>query len=373
MKVLISKERLRDNFIQMVKINSPSKEEKDMADFLVSYLKDRGIETSIDNVNENFGGNSGNVLAYIKGDLDLKPICFQAHMDQVMPCIDVNPIVDGNIIKTDGKTTLGGDDKAGIAAILEALEDILESGEAHRDIYLLFTVCEEVGMYGAKNFDTSKLPVEDILILDAEGKKGVMAYKAPARVHIDMSFHGQKAHAGIEPEKGKNAILVAADAISNMRIGRIDKETTSNLGRVEGGDATNIVTDLVNLNAEIRTHSEEKMNEEIKHMEKCCKDAAEKFGVKYSFKHEKSYPSFELSKDSYIYRLTKKAMEEVGINPNPMVIGGGSDGNIFAGKGYNSLIISLGMYRPHTLEEYLDLDDLYDTTKLVSYIMKNDI
>ncbi len=370
---MLSKERLRDNFIEMLGINSPSMEEKEMKNWLVSYLKQRGIDASVDRANESFGGNSGNLLAFIEGDLDLKPICFMAHMDQVQPCIDVNPIVEGDIIRSDGTTTLGADDKAGIAAILEALESILESGESHRDIYLLFTVCEEVGMHGAKNFDTGNLPVEDIVILDAEGEKGIMAYKAPAREDIRMTFHGKKAHAGIEPEKGLNAILIAAEAIAQMNIGRIDKETTSNLGRIEGGEETNIVTDLVSMNAEIRSHSEEKLIKEVAKMEAACQKAARKFDGDYSFEHERSYPAFELSRDSYIFKLTEKAMIEVGIEPIPMVIGGGSDGNIFSSKGYNSIILSLGMYKPHTLEEYLDLDDLYHTTKVISYMMRKDI
>lgn len=370
---MISNERLKNTFISMVKIDSPPKKEIEMAMWIVEYLKARGIEAKIDDCASKFEGNCGNVIAYIKGELDLEPVCFQAHMDQVYPCIEVKPIVQGNIIKSDGSTTLGADDKAGIAAILEALEHVREEKIPHRDIYLMFTVCEEVGMYGSKNFDESNLPTKNIVILDSAGEAGAIAYKAPSKEHIEITFHGKKAHAGIEPEKGINAIVVASHAISNMRIGRIDNETTSNIGEIKGGEATNIVTDKVTFNAEIRAHSMDKLKEEIEHMKLCCAEAAKKFGVSFDFESDNSYPSFELSKDSYIYNLTKKAMILAGITPNPMIIGGGSDANILAKKGYECAIISLGMYNPHALNEYLDLDELYRTTNAVVNMMTMDI
>ncbi|RDY26916.1 M20/M25/M40 family metallo-hydrolase [Romboutsia weinsteinii] len=370
---MISKERLQDTFINIVKVDSPPKHEIEMANWLVKYLEARGIESKIDNVDSKFDGNSGNVIAYIKGSLDIEPICFQAHMDQVVPCIGVKPVVEGNIIKTDGTTTLGADDKAGIAAILEALEHIKEENIPHRDIYLMFTVCEEVGMYGCKHFDTNDLPIKNIVILDAEGKPGTIAYKAPSKEHVEITFNGRKAHAGIEPEKGINAVVAASHAISNMHVGRLDSETTSNIGGINGGGPTNIVTDEVTFNAEIRSHSMEKLQNEINHMKRCCDEAASKFNTTYEINHNNSYPSFELSKESYIYRLSEKCIKNAGIEPNPMVIGGGSDANILAQKGYDCAIIILGMYKPHALEEYLNIDELYLTTKAVANMMTLDV
>ncbi|SCI13991.1 M20/M25/M40 family metallo-hydrolase [Romboutsia sp. 1001713B170207_170306_H8] len=370
---MISKERLKNIFINMVKVDSPSKNEYEMVKWLVSYLYERGIKAKIDKVGEKFGGNSGNVIAYIKGGLDLEPVCFQAHMDQVSPCLGVKPIECGNIIKSDGSTTLGGDDKAGIAAVLEAIEHIKETNTPHRDIYLMFSVCEEVGMFGCKYLDIDDLPVKNIVIIDSVGEPGAIAYKAPSKEHIDITFYGKKAHAGIEPEKGINAIVVASHAISNMNIGRIDSETTSNIGEIKGGGSTNIVTDSVSFNIEIRSHSMEKLKKEIENMKICCEEAAKKFNTTYEFKHENSYPSFELSKDSYIYKLTEKSMQLAGITPNPMIIGGGSDANILAGKGYDCAIISMGVYNPHALNEYLNLDELYITTKAVINMMTLEI
>ena len=366
-------ERLTKNFLDMVKVNSPSFEELDMANWLVSYLAERGIEAKIDNAGESFGGNSGNVIAHIKGNLDMEPICFQAHMDQVQPCIDVKTIIKDGMIMSDGTTTLGADDKAGIAAILEAVEHIREENIPHRDIYLMFTVCEELGIYGSKHFNPENMPAKNILILDVAGEPGTIAYKAPARQDIEITFKGKKAHAGIEPEKGINAIVVASKAISNMHIGRLDEETTSNIGAINGGGATNIVTDEVSFTAEIRSHSMEKLNEELEHMKQCCDEAAKEFKTSYEITYELSYPSFELSKDSYIYKLTKQSFKNIGITPNPMIIGGGSDANILAQKGYDCSLISLGIYKPHALDEYLVIQEVFDTTKVVVEMMTQDL
>lgn len=366
---MLNRKRLVDTFLEIVKIDSPSGKELDMANWLIKYLKERGAKCVMDNAGDSFGGNCGNVVAYIEGETRENPICFSAHMDQVSPCENVNAIVDNDIIKTDGKTTLGGDDKGGIAVILEALEAVLEDKKPHRDIYILFTVCEEEGLFGAKAFDSKNLPCKDIVILDAGGDTGVIAYKAPAEEDIKVTFYGKKAHAGIEPEKGINAIVVAAHAISNMNIGRINEYTTSNIGRIEGGGATNIVTDEVTITAEIRSHNPDTLKEQIENFRKCCEDSCEKFNTNCKFETEQSYPSFELDKSSYIYNLVYDSIEKAGVKPNPMIIGGGSDANIIANLGYNCAILSLGMYKPHTVEEYLDINELYKATEIVYNMM----
>lgn len=294
---MLSRERMQNLFLEMIQIYSPSKGEKDMADFIEAYLAKRGIQFQSDNAGEGYGGNGRNIVAHIPGTKEGIPLGFAAHMDQIEPCRDVKAVIDGSIIRTDGTTTLGGDDKSGIAAILEALEDILESGEEHRDIYLVFTFSEEISMQGTKHMDLSILPCKDLVIADATGNTGVIAYKAPAMEAIEVTVRGKKAHAGIEPEKGVNAICAAAKAIAQMHIGRIDAETTSNIGRIEGGGATNVVTDEAVFTAEIRSHSMEKLGEEVAHMEKCLKEAAEEMGASYEFHHELAYPSLSLDVD----------------------------------------------------------------------------
>ena len=366
---MISRERLVERFVKMIKIYSPSKGEKEMADFIEAYLTERGISFKSDNAGQAYGGNGRNIVAFIPGDQEGMPIGFAAHMDQIEPCRNVNPVFDGDIIRTDGTTTLGGDDKGGITAILEAVEDILETKAPHRDIYLVFTSSEEISMMGAKNMDLSMLPCKDLVIADNVGVTGYVAYKAPAMESITMKFFGKKAHAGIEPEKGINAVVTASRAISNMHIGRLSPTTTSNIGRIEGGAATNIVTDEVEVTAEIRSHSMETLAEELAYMEKCCKDAADSMNTTYEFKHELAYPTLSLDLDSDLAKLTKEAMNKEGIEPNFAVIGGGSDANVLAGKGYRSVIIGCGMYNVHTVDEYLDLVETMKSAKVMRRMM----
>jgi tripeptide aminopeptidase len=372
---LIKEERLINNFLNMLNQESPSFKELEMGKWLIEYFNKKNIDVYMDQSAPKIGGNCGNIIAHIGrsgGSNAGKPLCFAAHIDQIPPCCNIKPKIEGNLIKTDGTTTLGGDDKAGIAAILEALEHVLEEGLPHKEIYLLFTVCEEKGLLGSKNLDRSIMPAEDVIIVDAAGPAGILAYKAPAMRTIEVIFKGKKAHAGIEPEKGINAIRIAAEAINLMHIGRIDSETTSNIGRIEGGEATNIVPDEVKIEAEIRSHSMEKLEYETNHMMNCCKISANKYNLEFEFKYDLDYPALELCKDSYVYKLCIKAFEEEGIKSKPMVIGGGSDANILCEKGYNCAIISVGMDKVHTKEEILSIKDMVDTSKVIARMMIED-
>ena len=366
---MISKERLQSRFLEMIQVFSPSKGELPMVEWLERYFTERGISYRTDEAGKGYGGNGKNIVAHIPGNLPGDPIGFMAHTDQIEPCQDIHPIIEGDIIRTDGTTTLGGDDKGGITAILEAVEDILETNPPHRDLYLVFSCSEEISMLGTKHMDLDMLPCKDLVVADDTGNTGVIAYKAPAMEAIHVTFHGRKAHAGIEPEKGVNAIVAAAKAISQMHIGRLSPETTSNIGRIEGGGATNVVTDSVYFTAEIRSHSMEVLHDEVAYMEQCCRKAAEEMGATVEFCHELSYPTLNVSLDSNLVQMTVKAMEEEGITPNCMVIGGGSDANILAGHGYRSVILGLGMRDVHTVEESLDMNEVYKCTKVMRRMM----
>lgn len=362
---MLSRERMQKRFIEMVKIYSPSGGEKEQCSWIMNFFKEKHINASMDQAGAAYGGNGGNILAHIEGAPTDLPLCFVAHLDQIEPCLDVKPVVDGSIICTDKTTTLGGDDKAAAAAILEIVEDILEEDKSHKEFYILFTVSEETGMQGVKNIDPDWIPCKNMVIADAVGPANIIAYKAPAMKTIKCTVGGRSAHAGIEPEKGINAIIVAAKALSRMHIGRIDEETTANIGRIEGGGATNVVTDEVTFTAEIRSHSMEKLTAEQSHMESCLREAAEETGAVFQMKHELAYPSFELSLEGELYRLTAQAMEEEGVEPMPMVIGGGSDGNILSDYGCDSVILGIGMRDVHTLNETLDMDELWTAVKIM--------
>lgn len=366
----VNKERLLRNLLEIIKIDSESLNEKTMVQWVEDYFKKRGVEIYKDNCGKQFGGNGSNILVHIKGKVKGEAICFAAHLDTVVPGKNIEPIIEKNIMKSAGDTILAGDDKGGIAAILEAIECIKENKIPHRDIYVLFTVCEEIGMLGAKRFDVSKLETKNVVIVDAAGPAGIIAYAAPAKDDLKIKFIGKKAHAGIEPEKGINAVYIASKAINNMTLGRIDEITTANIGRIEGGGPTNVVTDEVIVTLEVRSHGLEKLDALVNSIKEACHNSAKEFSGRVEIEVNRDYPTLSLNKESFIFRHCIDSYKKEGIEPNAVIIGGGSDANILAGKGFDCAIISCGMDKVHTVDETLNLDDVYKTAEVLKRMIQ---
>ena len=372
----MKKDRMIKNFIEMIKIHSPSKNEKLYTDYLVEQLKELNLEIYLDHGYKNYGGTAPTIFAKLKGNVLGKGLTLAAHTDVVEPSANVNPIIDGDYIKTDGTTTLGGDEKAGIAAILETLKSIKENDIQHQDIFVLLTPCEEIGMLGAKNIDWNLVPEEmkptkNVLVIDNAGSAGLIAHTAPTKYDVEFIFKGKKAHAGIEPENGINAIQLASIAISNMKMGRIDELTTSNIGYIYSDYPTNVVAEECVVKAEVRGHSEERVLEIIRSYEEECITACKNYSGSYKVEYSCDYPTLKPKDDLKFANEFKEIYEALGIESELKVIGGGSDSNILAENGYNSIIIGVGMYNVHTVDEVLDTRDLYHTTNaILTYIEK---
>ncbi|OEU67527.1 MAG: peptidase M20 [Desulfovibrio sp. S3730MH75] len=367
---MINKDRILNLFLDLVKIDSPSLKEKNVSKYLCSLMKEKGYEVTQDSAGDACDGNTGNVFVRIPGTGG-NPIGFSAHMDCVYPCCGVVPVIKDDIVYSSGDTVLGGDDKAGLAMMIEAVQHLKEENIPHPDIYLMFSICEESGMHGAKNMDLTLFPVKEVVVLDSGGAVGTIVIEAPAKAGIDITFIGKSAHAGIAPESGISAIQMAAEAISYMKLLRIDKKTTANLGRIEGGGATNIVTDKVSLSAEIRSTNDQTLQELIDHMKKCCADATVKFGGDYNFEYEISYPALHVDKNSPLLARIEQSCKNIGLEPKQVSTGGGSDSNILYGKGYSALTLGIGMSKVHTLEEFIEIKSLTSCAELVTEIMKS--
>lgn len=367
---MLNRDRLKNVFYDMVKIYSPSGGEGDICVWVMNYLKARGLEPSIDEAGKAYGGNGGNVLVRVPGEKTDDPLCFLGHLDQIEPCRNVVPVMDGSVIRSDGTTTLGADDKSASACALEALEDLLESGAPHKEFYLLFTVSEEIGMMGVKHMAPANLPCKSFVVPDATGPLGTIVTAAPSSNSIAVTVHGRTAHAGIEPEKGVNAAVAAAKAIAGMHIGRIDSETTSNIGRIEGGSATNIVTDLTTFTAEIRSRDTDKLAAETQHMKNCVDRACALMGATYEWRCENVYPVFGISTESAVYRRVADAMIAEGITPVPTVTGGGFDASVLCGRGCECAVIATGMKNVHTKSESIDFEDMWKLTRVISRLMR---
>lgn len=367
---MINKERVTKEFLKYVQIDSPTKKEGNFAKFISEELKALGMEVYIDGAGEKVGSDTGNVIAKLKGTKDVQPILFSCHMDTVSPGEGIKPIIKDEVIYSDGTTILGGDDKAGIAAILEAIKVIKENNIEHGPIEIVFSIFEEGGLFGAKKLEYDKLASKIALVLDSGGEIGEIVIKGPAQDKIDVKIIGRPAHAGVAPEEGISAIQVAASAINRMNLLRIDEETTANIGMINGGKATNIVCPEIIVNAEARSLSSEKLDKQTAHMVQCFEEAAKEFGAKVEITTERMYGPFVVSENDEVVALVKKACANMGVPTAVKSTGGGSDTNVLNGNGIKAVNLAIGERKPHTLEEHLKIEDLVKASNLVVEIIK---
>lgn len=368
---MINTKRMVDQFVEMAKIASPSQKEAKYAAYLKQELQELGFEVYIDNAGNCIGGDTGNIIATLRGDKEAEPIMFCCHMDTVLPCENINPIVEGDIIKSDGTTILSGDDKGGIAAILEAIRIVKEQNIAHGTIQAVFTICEESGMHGAKNLDLSKIIAKQAFILDCGGAIGKVINQGPAKDAVKATIYGKTAHAGLCPEKGISAIQIAAQAIADMKLLRIDADTTANIGSIHGGGATNIVPDKVEVIAEARSLSNEKLDAQSAHMKECFQKAAAKLGGRAEVDIQRSYPAYSLDSEAVAVKMAAKAFASMGIKMELVSTGGGSDCNIFNGKGITALDLAIGMTDVHSTDEYIKISDMEKSAQVVVELIKH--
>ncbi len=366
---LIDKDKVIREFTELLRIDSLTFNERKMADVLKLKLEDIGFHVYEDDAGAKIGGNTGNIIATLKGSKDVPAILLMAHMDTVTPGLNKNPVIDGKIIRTDGTTILGGDDAAGIISILEALRIVINEKLEHGDIQVVFTVAEEGGLYGAKNLDYSKIYAKYGFVFDEGGNIGTVAVSAPSQDKIDVTVYGKAAHAGVEPEKGISAILIASEAIAKMKLGRIDEETTANVGVISGGKATNIICDCVKIEAEARSIEKVKLDAQTKHMKQCFNESANKYGGKIEFSSELAYAGFKINDSDDIMEILKGATKKAGVSLNPVATGGGSDTNIINEKGIRAINVSVGMENVHCLDEQINTDDIFKAIELIKEII----
>jgi tripeptide aminopeptidase len=290
-------------------------------------------------------------------------------MDTVSPGTGVVPIDDDDRFRTAGETILGADDKVGVAAILATLEHVTRSGEEHRGIDAVITVQEEPGLLGAKNLDFSLLEGDWGVVLDGSGPVGGIIMEAPGQYRLKFEVRGRSAHAGVEPEKGINAISCAAEAISGLDLGRLDPQTTANIGLIEGGRAVNIVPDLVVVEGEIRSLSEGRLEEERERMVEQFKQVAGSRGCGLDLEVERSFPGFKLDPDAKPVQHLLKAMRMCGVEPDLITSGGGSDANVFNVRGITAATMNIGLVNAHSQQEYVLKEDLVTVTRIVSSLV----
>lgn len=368
---MINEQRIIDNFLTMVKIPSPSLKERVMADYVKTELEKIGLEVIEDSAGENYNGNAGNIIGILKAKgSNNKKILFSAHMDTVLPCDKVTPIIENGIIKSDGTSILGGDDKAGIAAILEMLKQLKENNLDHPEIIVIFSIAEEIGLLGASAMDIEKYAPDFGIIIDSGGEPGTVIIQAPFAVKGKIEIIGRSAHAGLEPENRINALVVASHAITKLRLGRIDENTTSNIGVVIGGTAINIVMPSVSMMYEARSFDGKILDELLFETKTIFRETAEKFGAEFKEEIVKGYDGFKIESSSKILKILEDACKNINIEYQPIKCGGGSDTNIYNGKGIPSVNLGIGMSKVHTKDEFIKVEDMVGCTKLLLSIVE---
>ncbi|MDT7780856.1 MAG: tripeptide aminopeptidase [Acidobacteriota bacterium] len=376
---MINQERIKNLLLELVRIDSVSREEREVAERIRALCEEMGADVEIDGAGEAVGGNTGNVIARFPGTVPTaEPIMMSAHMDTVVPGRGVKPIVQGDIIRTDGTTVLGGDDKSGVAVIIETIRSLQEQSIPHAPIDAVFSICEEVGLLGAKHLDMSKVRAKYGIVFDSDDP-GFLFTRGPSANHFEFKIYGLESHAGVAPEQGISAIRIAAEAINAMKLGRIDEETTANIGVIHGGEATNIITNLVTLLGEARSLDDAKLEAQTAHMVKCFEDAAAKYEVtvegvttkaRVEAKVTREYYAMDVSDDSRIVKLVKEAASRMGLKVETMASGGGCDANIFNKRGIECANLGTGMRAIHTVKEWLDVKDMYASAEMTFEIMR---
>jgi tripeptide aminopeptidase len=376
---MIDRNRLCNEFSRLAAIASPSFREGEISRYLADRFRRLGAEVSLDDAGEKSDGESGNLLAFLPGrGRDVEPLLLSAHMDTVEPADGVVPVLRDGVFTSAGETILGADDKAGIAEIIEALEVVRERGIPHGPIEVVITICEEVGLLGAKLLDPRRVLSRRGLALDTSGVD-LLIHKAPGANKIRIEISGRESHAGIAPEKGISAIEVASRAIADMHLGRIDEETTANIGTIQGGQATNIVPKRVLVEGEARSHDPEKLARQTEHMVACFREAArslardiegETFEAAVTVEVSAEYPRMAVDRGAPIVRLVEKAAAQLGRKVEVRAAGGGSDANIFNGCGIGTVILGTGMTHVHSVEESVSVDDMVRVAELLVEVIR---
>ena len=375
---MINRERISAEFMRQAGIDSPSFKEAAIAAYLQQRFEKLGATVEYDDAGAKIGSESGNMIVRLSGDKAGDPFLLSVHMDTVTPAENVEPVLQNGIFSSAGETILGADDKAGIVEVIEALEVLKEQQITHVPLEIVVTVCEEQGLLGAKQLDFSRLSAKRGVALDTTGVD-VVINRAPAANRFKIDIFGHEAHAGVCPEEGVSAIQVASKAIAKMQLGRIDHETTANIGTIAGGLASNIVPRLLSINGEVRSHNIEQLRTQTEQIVHAFEEAVDQATIDVKGETKRASMALELREDFPIMQVADTAeilqiIRDAGTAlDRPQEIraaGGGSDANIYNGKGIEMVILATGMAKVHTVNEQVSVEDMAKVSELLVEILR---
>jgi tripeptide aminopeptidase len=347
-----------DLFCELARVPSPSWEERAVADRVQAYLAEHGLEGVEDATGPTVGSSIGNIHVSLPPTAEGEPLFFCAHLDTVPPSDAIEPVVADGVVRNARPTILGADNKASVAAMLEAARRVVAEHRPHAGVELVLTSAEEVGLLGAFAFDPARLRARIGYVYDIPAPIGEVILGAPSAQQLEIVFHGRAAHAGIAPEEGRSAIAAAARAVAEMPLGRIDEETTANVGRIEGGSAANVVPEWCTVVAEARSHDEAKLAEQVQAMQDAVSFAAGLAGCTVETRLSRSYTAYRFGRDERAVRLAAEALGRCGFEPRYALSGGAADANAFNAHGLRCVNLSNGMAEIHTPAEHIAVADV---------------
>jgi tripeptide aminopeptidase len=354
-----------DLFTELAAVPSPPGEERAVADLVLRYLRDCGLEVDEDGSGPEVGSTMGNVYTRLDATAEGEPLFFCAHLDTVPPTAAIEPVIEDGVVRNAGGTILGADDKAAVAVMLESVRRVLAEGRPHGGIELLFTPKEEVGLVGAYAFDHRRLKAKIGYVYDQAAAIGVVILGAPYSQSLEVTFHGRAAHSGMHPDDGRSAIGAAARAISEMRLGRVDEDSTANVGTISGGTATNIVPEWCTFVAEARSQDERKLADLVQEMQDAITFAAGVWECDVQTLARKSYRGYRFAKSDRAVALAVAALTRAGHAVSFELSGGAADANVFNERGLQCVNLANGMTDIHTPDERIavaDLEAMVDVT-----------
>ena len=367
----VNEERLLGLFLELAKINGPSTKEQLVADYLINALPELGFTLDFDEAYKHFDGEVGNLIAWHEGtDSSIPPLFFSTHMDTVLPTEGLKPVIKDDVIYSDGTTILGADDRAALAAYLEGIRAIIESGAPHGPIEFILTVNEQPGLVGATYMDYSKVKSKAGYIFDSSGDVGQIILKGPYSSRIWMEVEGNAAHIALNAEEGNSAFLIAAKGLLKMNLGTIDEETLANIGIINGGELTSIIPGSVTVAGEVRSFSKDKLELQLKHMEEAMQEVVTNSGGKLTVRIEKKYSGFDIPKDHILSVTVEKAASNINVKPYLTKTLGGADTNVLNDNGLTCITLGNGFQNIHSFRECISVENLINTGRLTAELIE---
>ena len=345
-------------FTELAALPSPPGEEREVADRVTAYMRNLGLDVSEDDAGERIGANAGNLYARVEATEGGTPLFLCAHLDTVPPEAGIEPVLEDGVIRNAAGTILGADNKSAVAVMLEATRRLLAENKPHGGLELLFTPKEETGLHGAAAFDHERLHARVGYVYDQAAPIGEIILGAPYSHSMEVKLHGRAAHAGMYPEEGRSAVAAAAKAISDFKLGRVDEETTANVGVIAGGTAGNIVPEWCTFLADVRSHDPKKLADLVREMLESVTFAASLEECQVEADVHKSYNGYRFKRDEGAVRIASSALERSGFEPSFTLSGGGADANVFNERGLACVNLANGMAEIHTPDEHIAVSDL---------------